>query len=225
MAADREDAQPGDLEFGVAGASARREEARRRANRERRTRQRHPIIGGALLAVRDAPPHERVWGTGGSGEEATAAYLAKRCPGALVLHDRRIPGRRANIDHVVVCPSGVYVIDSKRYKNRKVRVATPLIGAARLTIDGRDRSKLVEGLARQVEVVAEFVARVEPAVPVHGAFCFIDADLPLIGTPRISSFEVLTRRRLAKRINRDGPLPDDRIRAVAVELAHQLPSA
>jgi len=224
-AANREDAQPEGIEFGVAGASARREEARRRANRERRTREKHPIIGGALLAVRDAPAHERVWGTGGSGEEATATYLAEHCSSALILHDRRIPGSRANIDHIAVVPSGVYVIDSKRYKNRKVRVATPLIGSARLMIDGRDHSKLVDGLGRQVDLVSKILARVEPGVPVRGVFCFIDGDLPLIGTPRIRHMAVLNRRRLAKHISRAGPLADDRIRAIALKLARELPAA
>jgi hypothetical protein len=40
--------------------------------------------------------------------------------------------RRANIDHIAVVPSGVCVIDSKHYKNRKIRVATPLIGSSRV---------------------------------------------------------------------------------------------
>ena len=45
--------------------------------------------------------------------------LEARC-GDLVelLHDRRIPGRRSNIDHLAVSPSGIWVIDSKRYAGR-----------------------------------------------------------------------------------------------------------
>lgn len=30
------------------------------------------------------------------------------------MHDRRIPRSRANIDHIVVTPGGVWVIDTKR---------------------------------------------------------------------------------------------------------------
>jgi hypothetical protein len=61
-------------------------------------------------------------------------------------------------DHIAIAASGVNVIDSKRCKYRKVRVATPLIGSATLTIDGRDKSKLSTHLPRQVDVVATLVA-------------------------------------------------------------------
>src|SRR4051812_39467197 len=218
MPSDRSDEQRDELDLGVAGASARRELARRRANRERRTRERHRVVGGALLAIRDAPSHERVWGTGADGEEATARYLAKRCPDALVLHDRQIPGRRGNIDHIAVVPGGVYVIDSKRYKNRKVRVATPLVGSQKLLIDGSDRTKLVDGLLRQVDVVSELLSAIAPGVPVRGVFCFIDADVPLLGMSTVRQLAVLNRRRLVRRLRRHGPLGDDRIREIAIEL-------
>ena len=219
------DDAPEELDLGSAGASARREHQRRRANRERRTREKHPVIGGALLALRDAPAHERVWGTGAGGEEATAKYLAERCPRALILHDRRVPGSRANIDHIAVVASGVYVIDSKRYKGKKVRVETPLLGKAKLMVGGRDKTKLVDGLLKQVEIVAGLLAEIAPGVKVSGAFCFVDVDLPLLSTPKIRGLPVFGRRRLAKHINCDGPLDDEQIRAIATELAHRLPAA
>src|SRR3954451_15491335 len=202
MPSDRPDEQRDELDLGVAGASARGELARRRANRERRTRTRHPVVGGALLAIRDAPAHERVWGTGAAGEEETARYLAERCADAVVLHDRQIPGGRANIDHIAVVPGGVYVIDSKRYKHRKIRVATPLVGSQKLLIDGRDRTKLVDGLLRQVDVVSEVLSALAPGVPEQGVFCFIDADVPLLGTPTVRQLAVWNRRRLVRRLRR-----------------------
>ena len=36
----------------------------------------------------------------------------------MVLHDRAVPGGRANIDHIAVVPSGVWVIDTKHYRGR-----------------------------------------------------------------------------------------------------------
>jgi hypothetical protein len=36
----------------------------------------------------------------------------------VVLHDRAVPRGRANIDHIAVVPSGVWVIDTKRYRGR-----------------------------------------------------------------------------------------------------------
>src|ERR1700709_487015 len=95
-----------------AGASARREGERRKANREARVHEHHPRLGGVILALRDAPQHERSWARGAGGEELVELALTKRCPDVPVLHDRRIPGSRANIDHIGIAATGVWVIDT-----------------------------------------------------------------------------------------------------------------
>jgi hypothetical protein len=111
--------EPPEFDVGIAGASARREHARRQANREKRVHDKHPRVGGLILALGDAPPHETVWARGAGGEEHIAKFLAKYLnDGVIRLHDRRIPRSRANIDHIAVAPSGVWVIDAKRYKGK-----------------------------------------------------------------------------------------------------------
>src|SRR5680860_1762505 len=140
------------LDLCTAGASGRRERERRRATREDRTRERHPRIGSLLLKLQDAPEHEKAWATGAAGEEVLAQLLHKRCPDVPVLHDRRMTRSRANIDHLAIASSGVYVIDAKRYKG-KIEVRKPLFGEERLLIAGRDKAKLVEGLKQQVDAV------------------------------------------------------------------------
>jgi hypothetical protein len=213
------------LETGTAGASARREYDRRRANRERRVRERHPHIGGALLALRDDPDHETAWARGARGEEHVADVLASRLRAdAIVLHDRRIPRSRANIDHIAIAPSGVWVIDTKRYSG-KVAVHAPLFGKAKLTIAGRDQTKLIDGLAKQVALVTEAMSTIAPDAPVHGSLCVVDADLPLLGTTTFRGFPLLHPRALAKRINRAEALAPDRVRPIAVELAGRFPVA
>lgn len=102
------------FDTGTAGAGARREYERRRARRETRTRERHPLLAGLILALQAPPRSETAWAVGAAGEEELAASLARRCPQAIVLHDRRMPRGRANIDHIAVAPSGVWVIDAKR---------------------------------------------------------------------------------------------------------------
>lgn len=77
---------------GQAGASARREGERRKAKREAAVRERHPRMGGVILALQDAPQHERSWARGAGGEELVEEALKKHCPHVQVLHDRRIPG-------------------------------------------------------------------------------------------------------------------------------------
>jgi hypothetical protein len=139
-----------DLDLGTAGAGARREHERGKSRREAKTREDHPHLGGLLLRFQDEPQREKAWRDGAVGEEAVASHLAKTCPDVVVLHDRRMPRSRANIDHIAIAPSGVFVIDAKRYKG-KSEVRKPLFGDAKLVIRGRDKTKLVDGLKRQVE--------------------------------------------------------------------------
>lgn len=213
------------VDLGTAGASARREHERRREKREAATRERHPHIGNLLLRVQSAPASEIAWSTGAAGEEALAAHLAKRCPDAIVLHDRRIPRSRANIDHLAVAPSGVYVIDAKRYKGR-IEIRKPFFGEPRLFVAGRDKTKLVEGLARQREAVRAALAETVPAMPVHACFCFLNpanqaggSGLPMLRTLEIDDFPLYSPRRLSKRLNAPGALSAESRREVAEQLA------
>jgi hypothetical protein len=214
-----------DFDLGTAGASARGEGERRRAAREQRVRERHPRVGGLLLALAGEPAHERAWERGARGEELLAASLAKRCKtGVIVLHDRRMPGGRANIDHLAIAPSGVWVIDAKRYKG-KVAVSAPLLGRAKLTIAGRDKSALAEGLARQVEVVRACVAEHGDDVPVRGAMCFIDGELPMLRTLTFEGWPLLYPKAMAKLLNATGPLDAASIRDLASSLAQRFAPA
>lgn len=188
-------------------------------------RERHPRIGALLLALNEPPTHERRWAHGAAGEALVAEALEHKChPEVSVLHDRAIPGSRANIDHIAVAATGVWVIDTKRYKG-KIEIAKPLFGAATLRIAGRDRTKLVTGLAKQVDHVQAVADRVLPDTPVHGAFCFVDGDLPLLGTLQINGFPLLRRRSLVKRLNARGLLTIDAIVELSEALIRAFPPA
>jgi hypothetical protein len=218
---------PVELDRGQPGASAAREYQRRKRNREASTRKAHPRIGGLLLALRPAPQHELAFHTGELGERAVAASLEQRTPDgpAIILNDRRMPGGRGNIDHLAIAPTGVFVIDAKNIKG-KVRVAKPLFGAAKLRVSGRDRTKLIDGLDRQVSVVRPVLeASGHADVPVQGVLCFTTADLPLLGTPKMRGHLLLYRKALAKRLNANGPLQPSVIEALARILAAALPPA
>jgi hypothetical protein len=220
-----------DLELGTAGAGARRQLEQRRAKREAKTRAAHPHVGGLLLQLQDTPQREKAWETGAVGEEAVAAHLASRCPGLLVLHDRRMPRSRANIDHIAIAPSGVLVIDAKRYKG-KIEVRKPFFGDARLVIRGRDKTKLVEGVKRQVDAVRVGLAGVEQDVPVGGCFCFINPDgqaggsgLPLLRTLTIDGLPLFYPRKLSNHLNRPGPVDREQIAVITEALVELFPPA
>ena len=151
--------------------------------------------------------------------------LAKRLDaGIVVLHDRRIPRSRANIDHIAIAPSGVWVIDTKRYKG-KVTIVKPLLGKAKLLIAGREKTTLIDGLAKQTQLARAAMADIAPGVPVHGALCFVDAELPMLARLTFNGYPLLYPKALAKRINASGQLTAHDLQAIARELAARFPSA
>jgi hypothetical protein len=215
------------IERGQAGASIAREYQRRKRKRESRTRETHPWVGGLLLALRGTPQHESAFHQGDLGEKAVATYLEKHTASgpAIILHNRRMPGGRGDIDHLAIAPAGVFVIDAKNVKG-KVRVAKPLLGGAKLLIAGRNRTKFIDGLDRQVHAVRDALrASSHPDVWVQGVLCFPTADLPLLGTPKMRGYLLLRRRALAKKINKQGPLQPPTIDALARTLAAAFPPA
>ena len=108
-----------EVDIDVAGGSARREYERRKSAREQRIRAAHPKLGGLILALSDEPQTTRTWEQGAIGEELLAERLKDLQSDMRILHDRRVPGSRANIDHIVVSSAGVWVIDAKRYKDKR----------------------------------------------------------------------------------------------------------
>jgi hypothetical protein len=194
------------IDAGTPGASARREYERRQAKRETRIRDKHPKLGGLILAMSDDPQSTTAWNTGAIGEERLGQRLNELSSDTMrVLHDRRIPGTRANIDHLAVTPTGIYVIDAKKYKGRpllKVEGGILRPRVEKLLVGTRDQTKLVDGVLKQVDVVRAIVG---DDVPVAGVLCFIEADWPLIGgafTTR--GVEVLWPRKLYTRLTPEG---------------------
>jgi hypothetical protein len=114
------------------------------------------------------------------------------------------------------------VIDTKRYQGR-FAVHRPLFGAAKLTINGRDKSGLIDGLDKQVGIVRAVVQGLALEVEVQGALCIVDADLPLFGGLSFGGYPLLYRKALAKRLNTKGPLSADECRLLAESMASRFP--
>jgi hypothetical protein len=74
------------------------------------------------------------WQRGAAGEAATAGLLARLPKRFLVLHDRRQPGTGGNLDHLVIGPSGVWVVDSK-VRRARLRVHQGHVWAGDSRID------------------------------------------------------------------------------------------
>lgn len=73
---------------------------------------------------------------GRDGERAVGQSLEElRSGGAIVLHDILADG--FNVDHVVIAPQGIFVIETKTYSKPNGRDARVLFDGAKLSFDGR----------------------------------------------------------------------------------------
>jgi hypothetical protein len=220
---------PATFEPGVAGASARLEHGRRLAKREARIEARYGpgVIGKLVRAVSTEPQSTQAWAVGAAGEERLARRLAE-VTGIRILNDRRVPGTRGNIDHIVVAPAGVFVVDAKNLRGSiQIRDKGSFLRAdKRLYVGGRDQSKLALGMTWQVAAVAGALeGSADYATPaVTPVLCFLDAEWPLIARHRVFDGVLLeSQRSIAKRFIESNALDDRAIAGIASRLAAALP--
>lgn len=130
-----------EVDRGIPGGSSQAQFERAHARREREIEQRWGRFAGLVKFLTDDPRSIRAWQTGSVGERKLAASLEHLVADrAVLLNDRRVPGTRGNIDHVAVAPSGVWVIDAKRYKGlielREHRAGLKSIVSSTSTVGG-----------------------------------------------------------------------------------------
>jgi hypothetical protein len=168
------------------------------------------VAAGWGLRFRPSPA-ARAWRRGAVGERRTARLLAPlERHGWAVLHDLAVPDSRANIDHLLIGPGGVFVIDSKQYRGRLQldpsgrlwHGRSPLAPALRAVSFEADQAALV---VTDPDVV------VVPVMAVHGA------HVPW-GKVVMNGVPVVSARRLPSMLRElPGVLGPERIAA----LAHQ----
>jgi hypothetical protein len=212
---------------GQAGASARQEFENRHQWREQQIDQRWGRLAGVVKFLSDDPQSTMAWAKGSEGERRLAAHLLQAVGDrAVLLHDRKVPRTRGNIDHLVVAPSGVWVIDAKHYKGmvEQKDVGKWLKSDMRLYVGGRDRTKLAAGLGWQTEAVRKALDGLD--VPVYAALCFIEVEWKLFSKPfRQNGVWVTWAKKLAEMISEPGVLTPADIARVAERLATALPPA
>jgi hypothetical protein len=109
------------------------------------------------------------WRRGAIGERRTARLLASLDGrGWAVLHDLAIPGSAANIDHLVIGPGGVLVIDSKQFRGRLHLDAYGMLWhGRRLLVSTLRKTRWEADQADDLLGIAE--VEVPAIVAVHGA--------------------------------------------------------
>ena len=216
---------------GTPGASAAAEAKRRVARRVAEARRQygdHAATVAAAMANREV---QASWGKGSEGESRLAAYVdGKVGKETLALHDRLIPGTRANIDHLWVAPSGVWVVDAKAYKGKVERRETGPVWRRdqQVFVGGRNRTALAEGVRRQVEAVVAALRADQTlrGTAIHGVLCFVEAGWSLLDFPfQLGNVWVMYPGALQKRLRKRGPLGHGERQRIARRLALSLPPA
>lgn len=77
------------------------------------------IAAGLGLELWGTSSNITAYGIGAEGERLTGRVLDK-LDGYVVLHDRKIPGSKANIDHIAIGPGGVFVVGTKNADRRGI---------------------------------------------------------------------------------------------------------
>jgi hypothetical protein len=191
---------------------------------------RDPVGGSA--ALREAQErHDTNWLKGATGEYLMDLSLHRRLnPGAIILTDRAVPGTKSNIDHVVVAPSGVWIIDSKKWKGKieyKSESFTSVV--MHLYVGGEDRTWAVEAIYGSVIPVAQIID--DRTIPIHPALVFVEGDWSYksfpgltINRPRRHEGVLITPpKMLTDKINAPGPVSAETVRQLAKKLDDALP--
>jgi hypothetical protein len=109
----------------------------------------------------------RTWQRGAHGERRTARLLDRLTrDGFVVFHDLAVPGKTsANVDHLLIGPSGVFVIDSKQWTGSVHQSADGLAWHNHYRLD-----RTIDTVRWEAETVGHVLGtRIHPLLCVHGA--------------------------------------------------------
>jgi hypothetical protein len=129
-------------------------------------------------------PAAAAWAAGAAGERRVAGELANLREAWMVLHDRLLrPGQsEANLDHVVVGPGGVFLVDAKNWGGNVTEYEGGLyqhVGPA-----GARTSHSKHGEIAKVHGMAAYMA-VESGMPVTPVICLAGPNEADFGEPKM----------------------------------------
>jgi hypothetical protein len=178
------------------------------------------LMMSALFAT---PNSITAWQTGAAGEVKTSLLLEPlEAEGFRILHDRKIPGaRNANIDHIVIGPPGVFVVETKSYSG------SLQIRRDEIFVAGRRKNGWIDEVGREAaavtgalsEELAAYGWTVTPVIVVHRA------DLPWF-KDRVRGVLLVSGKDLVSRLRKADPVltPADVERLAALADARLRPA-
>lgn len=141
---------------------------------ERRLVEKQAQLAGLQQEISGIEQSLHRWRSGRDGERHVGALLdGLTGAGWVVLHDLHWPGRPlANLDHVVVGPGGVVVVDAKNWA-----AAVVVRPDGVLSVGGRPRRTVTHEMSTMVASVAAVLGP-QHRTAVVGALCFTGQSLP-----------------------------------------------
>lgn len=166
---------------------------------------------------------------GALGQEQLSTALAKlKEDGIFGLHGRRLPGSAATLDHLVVTPARVWVLDAQRCRGLTELAVDGEPGPGqRLVVNGQRRTAELVRLQRHVERVRTSLrdAGVKE-VPIRGALCFVDTKLRRGQPSFVARGHVVCQPRdLKQHLVEAGPFDGEDRLAILRLLARRFPPA
>lgn len=189
---------------------------------------RRTLLPPGLLALRSS--RGRQPGPTGQSDSSIRAFLDGAAAGSGVqsLHDRRMPGRRGRLAHLVFGASGVYVVDVVRAKNASVEVQEldELDPDTReLVVGGRPMTDAVLATQARVAIVRALLDEVElTTVPTIGVICFVDASVPSDVDLTVAGVRVVDRSGLSALVVSHGALDEEHRETLLEYLTERLPA-
>ena len=214
---------------GTPGASATRQWQLRHERHEQRVREKHKLLAPLVLRFGAEPQHAANWRKGAKAEVLIGSNLEDLyADGMGVLHDRRIPGTKYNVDHLVVSSAGVFVINTKHYSGLVEQRKTAR-GNLRLYVRNYNQTRLLDRIRWQASQVQSVLTDDRwIGVPMIPTLLFIGTD----NFPRrqkhplqFDDVYVLWGKALGKLVRQLGPLNPAEVSELERVLALRLPSA
>jgi hypothetical protein len=138
----------------TAGAGASRIADEQTRKHSERLLAAYPMLGEHLIANARPTNDMYAWLRGADGERIVGRKLdiAASEGRIVVLHDRRMPSG-GNIDHLVIGPRRISVIDAKHYRNKRITKENDT-----LKVDGKNAEHLIDQVRHQRVAVCDVLA-------------------------------------------------------------------
>ena len=166
---------------GTPGVAARTKFKNKNKKRQEVITQKYgKFLGSVINFLQEDSDEKSNWEKGFEGEEQIGEILNElsQLDEFFVLHDRKIPNSRANIDHIVISNRGVFIIDTKNYSGSiSVYEKSNTQKSKEILYIGRvNQNRLIEGVKNQKLRVEKVLHESNFKIPVFGMLAFYEGN-------------------------------------------------